>query len=201
MQQTEKYIDEDIAQYETTIIQSAMLALGAIFGSIALIDYGYPMLGLILGAGCLAFIFCGFDGLKKWMAERALVVAYKTQTRALFIFSEGESETHEDDTEIMQRVDFALAMLKRVQNPHGVVIWVVMFRDAYAFGFVTGSEGQFVKQIREAREGLTVRETREEYTAFCEEFQAQKEQEELVARRGNANADEWVAEHWFGQER
>lgn len=196
----EKYIDKDIAAYETTIVHSTILALGTILGSIVLIDYGYGWFALIAGAGSLAFIFCGWDGVKKWMAQRALVVAYKLQTRNLYVYSNGESEAQEDDETVVLRVEFALEMLHRVGNPHEVTVWSVMFRDGYAFGYKTGKDGKHAKTIRLPRDGFTVRETREEYWAFCEQFQKEREQEELMERRGNQNADEWVAKHWFGQE-
>jgi hypothetical protein len=194
-----KYIDEDIAAYEAMIFQSAMLCLGAILGGIALIDNGWILFGWLLGGGGLAFGLCGFDGLKKWMNERALVAAYKMQTRSLFVFSNGVSEHEEDDETIIERKDFALEMLARVKNPHEVTVWVLIFRDACCMGYKTGKNGEFVRVVREFREGLTVRETREEYNLFCEKFQAEMEQQELNAKRENANADEWVSAHWFGQ--
>ena len=195
----QKYIDEDIAGYEAMIAQSAILCLLAILGGIALIDNGFILLGFILGGGGLAFALCGFDGIKKWMNERALVAAYKLQTRSLFVFSNGVSEYGEDDETFVERKDFALEMLARVKNPHEITVWVLIFRDACCMGYKTGKQGEFVRVVRHFREGLTVRETREEYKQFCEQFQAETEQEELNEKRGNQNADEWVSAHWFGQ--
>lgn len=195
-----KYLDEDVREYEAMVVKSASIAITAMLVCIFVIDCGYAFVGLLVGPISLTYAFKSFDGIKTVMQQRALYAAYKQQTRALFVFSRGTSEQEEDDVEIMARLDFALKMLARVKNPHGVTVWVVMFRDVCALGYVTGGDdGRFLRIIREEREGLTVRETRKEYNDFCTKFQAQKEQDELIARRANSHADDWVAKHWFNQ--
>ncbi len=189
-----------MASQEAAIVLSVGMGLVICLASIVAIDHGLAFIALPLGAIGLACLVASWDGIGKWMHHRYLVASYKKQTRDLFVFSYGESDEHEDDPTVIERCQFALYMLELVENPHEVTVWHIMFRDAYAFGHHTGTNGKVVRRTRIAREGLTVRETREDYWQFCESFRAEREQEALEKRRESETADAWVNKHWFGQE-
>lgn len=194
-----KYNDEDLASHEAAVLLSIGLGLVICLGSVALIDNGF-IIGLPIGAiglGCLCYMW---DGIRSWMHHRHLVASFKAQTRDLFVFSRGESEDEEDDTTVIERVDFARHMLALVKNPHEVTVHFVLFRDAYSFSLHTGAEGKLVRTERTVRGGLNVRETRDEYWDYVEKFRADCEQAQLMKKRDSANADDWVSSQWFNQD-
>lgn len=195
-----RFTNNDATAYDLSIVISLGMGLVFLIGSIFIIDNGLAFIGLPLGAIGLASLAYFFDGLRKLLHHRYLMATFKQQTKDLFIFSLGESETDEDDDTVAYRVDFALHYLGLTNNPHCVTVWMLMFRDAFAIGHVTGGSGKVAKVVRVEREGLTVRETREEYNEFCEIFQAEREQEALIEKRGSKTSDEWVNKHWFNQD-
>jgi len=210
-----KYLDKDIASFEAGIFLSIGFAMLVLVISIVLISNGWPFTGMFIGGIFAAALFSSWQNIQGWMQERYYVAAFKSQTRDLFVFSNGISESEEDDNTVIQRLEFALAMLRRVENPHGITVWVCLFRDATVFGYKTGKGGKVVSVIRLSREGLIrnnaehrafgeglmVRESRAQYLDFCSRFRAEKEQEQLAERRENNRSDYWVNAHWFGQEK
>lgn len=209
-----KYLDRDIASFQAGILLSIGLAILALLLSIGFISNGWPITGIFIGGIFGAAIFAGWQNIVAWMQMRYYIAAFKSQTRDLFIFSNGESEETEDDDTVIERAKFALTMLRTVRNPHGVTVWICLYRDTHVFAYRTGADGSIVETIKESREllvagnsererkfgeRLQVRESRKQYRDFCTRFRAEKEQEQLEKRRGISTADEWVNRHWFNQ--
>lgn len=197
----QRYIQVEMAGYEAAILACIVLGVGCVIGAIATINYfDVPWLGLPLGGAALAYIFSAYNRLVLWYTHRYWVIEFKQQTRDIFIFSEGESETHEDDTEMVQRLEFCLKMLDVVESEHRVTVWLLMFRDAVAIGHKHMGQSRKPSIVRHKREGITVRESRAEYRQFCAQFQAEKEQEKLQEKREQGVSDAWVNTQWFNQQ-
>lgn len=193
------YLDRDIKDMETAMIVAGIGLPFALFLGIKLIDCGWYIIGLplLLVSAVCAFSF--FATVVQYMEERALIAFFKQQTKDLFIGSLGEAETWEDDETVSRRVAFAITMLKRSQNPHGITIYAALFRDACVFVYALDEEADVISATKIMREGLTVRETREQYAVWWALFRAETEQAALVEARKDNGADGWVSENWFQQ--
>ena len=154
---------------------------------------------LVLAVG-VAYIIATYTTWQDIARERALLIAFKQQTRSIFIGSRGVSETHEDDSHIMARKEFAIEYLKRAKNPHGVKIYTSFFRDVAVIAYHLDSNCRVKKTETIIREGIKVTETRDQYAQDWAYFQAQQLQADLVAARTNPNSLDWVAENLFSQD-
>ena len=208
-----KYINRDIIAYEAGLFASIFFMLFTTTITVAFISNGWTIFGTVTGSITAAAGFSAWHNIRQWMEERQEIAAFKQQTRTLFIFSRGESETHEDDAEMTARVDYAINTLRKAGNPHCITVWMVMFRDITMFGYELTEACEIRTVHRIPRESILfqsddpreskrffVRETRQEYREFCELMRATMEQRELAEAREAKNSDEWVHRHWFNQQ-
>lgn len=190
---------KDLAAMQRGLLRNC-IGLAVLIGAIWLFGgYMATWLLLLCLAGAVGYLAGAYGN---WIAaaqERALLIAFKGQTRSIFIGSQGVSELYEDDNEIKARMEFCLEYLKRSGNTHRLKVYVSYFRDAVFICYKLNERCEVVKINEIVREGITVNESREKYRMEWEFFQAKELQADLVAARMNTNAIDWVDEQWFGQ--
>lgn len=199
-QNQSKYSNPILGFLEKNSVRSALIGFGLIFLGILL--YRLDANRAANWSIFIGLVLLGAAGytLHLWLKERAIIALFKKQTRDVFIYSLGQSETHEDDNTIAMRVEEAIEYLRIAKNKHRLSVYYAFFRDAFVFAVDLDEDGNVLRRRRIDREGLTVRETREEFNTWYELFRAEREQEKLRKSRGDAS-DGWVDVNWFNQAR
>ncbi len=193
-----KYANPILSFLEKNSVRGAILGLGLIV--LGLLLYRLEANTAANWSVFIGLILLGAAGytLHLWLKEREIIAMFKKQTRDVFIYSLGKSETFEDDNTIGLRVEEAIEYLRLAKNKHRLTVYYAFFRDAFVFAVDLDEDGEVLRRRRIDRDGLTVRETREEFNAWYETFRAEREQEKLRKSRGDSS-DSWVDVNWFNQ--
>ena len=193
-----KYSNPILQFLEKNSVLSALIGLALVVVAWGLYRVGLNTAGNVAIFASLVLLGSAGYTLHLWLKERRIIAMFKMQTRDVFIYSLGVSEMKEDDFTIGARVEEAIEYLKIAKNPHRLTIYYAFFRDAFAFAVDLDSNGEVIRRRRIDREGLTVRETREQFNQWYETFRAECEQAKIRNSRAD-NSDAWVDKHWFNQ--
>jgi hypothetical protein len=94
---------------------------------------------------------------------------------------------------------YALEMLKKAGNQHGVKVHKMIFRDVYIFTSFIDQSGKR-HDSRSSREEGSASETWEKYVEACQKFEAEDRDKRLKELHGSEKTGAFVHKHIFGQQ-
>ncbi len=134
------------------------------------------------------------------MAERLALIPWMQQIENIYVFSANTSDLFlAPDTTLNAAFDYALEMLKKAGNQHGVKVHKMIFRDVYIFTSFIDQSGKR-HDSRSSREEGSATETWEKYVEACQKFEAEDRDKRLRELHGSEKTGAFVHKHIFGQQ-
>jgi len=134
------------------------------------------------------------------MAERLALIPWMQQIENIYVFSANTSDLFlAPDTTLNAAFDYALEMLKKAGNQHGVKVHKMIFRDVYIFTSFIDQSGKR-HDSRSSREEGSATETWEKYVEACQKFEAEDRDKRLKELHGSEKTGAFVHKHIFGQQ-
>lgn len=134
------------------------------------------------------------------MAERLALIPWMQQIENIYVFSANTSDLFlAPDTTLNAAFDYALEMLKKAGNQHGVKVHKMIFRDVYIFTSFIDQTGKR-HDSRSSREEGSATETWEKYVEACQKFEAEDRDKRLKELHGSEKTGAFVHKHIFGQQ-
>ena len=134
------------------------------------------------------------------MAERLALIPWMQQIENIYVFSANTSDLFlAPDTTLNAAFDYALEMLKKAGNQHGVKVHKMIFRDVYIFTSFIDQTGKR-HESRSSREEGSATETWEKYVEACQKFEAEDRDKRLRELHGSEKTGAFVHKHIFGQQ-
>ena len=134
------------------------------------------------------------------MAERLALIPWMQQIENIYVFSANTSDLFlAPDTTLNAAFDYALEMLKKAGNQHGVKVHKMIFRDVYIFTSFIDQAGKR-HDSRSSREEGSATETWEKYVEACQKFEAEDRDKRLKELHGSEKTGAFVHKHIFGQQ-
>ena len=134
------------------------------------------------------------------MAERLALIPWMQQIENIYVFSANTSDLFlAPDTTLNAAFDYALEMLQKAGNQHGVKVHKMIFRDVYIFTSFIDQSGKR-HDSRSSREEGSATETWEKYVEACQKFEAEDRDKRLRELHGSEKTGAFVHKHIFGQQ-
>lgn len=134
------------------------------------------------------------------MAERLALIPWMQQIENIYVFSANTSDLFlAPDTTLNAAFDYALEMLQKAGNQHGVKVHKMIFRDVYIFTSFIDQSGKR-HDSRSSREEGSATETWEKYVEACQKFEAEDRDKRLKELHGSEKTGAFVHKHIFGQQ-
>jgi hypothetical protein len=134
------------------------------------------------------------------MAERLALIPWMQHIENIYVFSANTSDLFlAPDTTINAAFDYALEMLKKAGNQHGVKVHKMIFRDVYIFTSFIDQTGKR-HESRSSREEGSATETWEKYVEACQKFEAEDRDKRLKELHGSEKTGAFVHKYIFNQQ-
>lgn len=134
------------------------------------------------------------------MAERLALIPWMQQIENIYVFSANTNDLFlAPDTTLNAAFDYALEMLQKAGNQHGVKVHKMIFRDVYIFTSFIDQSGKR-HDSRSSREEGSATETWEKYVEACQKFEAEDRDKRLKELHGSEKTGAFVHKHIFGQQ-
>jgi len=134
------------------------------------------------------------------MAERLALIPWMQQIENIYVFSANTSDLFlAPDTTLNAAFDYALEMLKKAGNQHGVKVHKMIFRDVYIFTSFIDQTGKR-HESRSSREEGSATETWEKYVEACQKFEAEDRDKRLRELHGSEKTGAFVHRYIFNQQ-
>ena len=159
---------------------------------------GFMAVAAIMGLLCRHFWV--WPKMQEEMAERLALIPWMQQIENIYVFSANTSDLFlAPDTTLNAAFDYALEMLKKAGNQHGVKVHKMIFRDVYIFTSFIDQAGKR-HDSRSSREEGSATETWEKYVEACQKFEAEDRDKRLKELHGSEKTGAFVHKHIFGQQ-
>ncbi len=134
------------------------------------------------------------------MAERLALIPWMQQIENIYVFSANTNDLFlAPDTTLNAAFDYALEMLQKAGNQHGVKVHKMIFRDVYIFTSFIDQSGKR-HDSRSSREEGSASEPWEKYVEACQKFEAEDRDKRLRELHGSEKTGAFVHKHIFGQQ-
>ena len=131
------------------------------------------------------------------MQERLALIPWMQQIENIYVFS--MDSPFETDSTVSAAFDYALEMLKKAGNQHGVKVHKMIFRDVYIFTSFIDQSGKR-HDSRSIREEGSATETWEKYVEACQKFEAEDRDKRLKELHGSEKTGAFVHKYIFNQQ-
>ena len=159
---------------------------------------GFMAVAAIMGLLCRHFWV--WPKMQEEMAERLALIPWMQQIENIYVFSANTSDLFlAPDTTLNAAFDYALEMLQKAGNQHGVKVHKMIFRDVYIFTSFIDQAGKR-HDSRSSREEGSATETWEKYVEACQKFEAEDRDKRLKELHGSEKTGAFVHKHIFGQQ-
>lgn len=132
------------------------------------------------------------------MAERLALIPWMQQIENIYVFNSNYS-LYEPDITVNAAFDYALEMLQKAGNQHGVKVHKMIFRDVYIFTSFIDQSGKR-HDSRSSREEGSAMETWEKYVEACQKFEAEDRDKRLRELHGSEKTGAFVHKYIFNQQ-